>query len=171
MGRMELSWDVPIGTQDGKDSGIWATQWDKWDYPGMSQLSLGHRMGRTVGYGPPSGTNGIILGCPNCPWDTGWEGQWDLDHPVRQMGLSWDVPIVLGTQDGKNSGIWATQWDKWDCLEMSQLSLRKRMGRTVGFGPPSGTSGIVSRCPNCPWDTGWEGQWDLGHPVGQVGLS
>ena len=79
-----MSRDVPIvlGTQDVKDSGIWATQWDEWDYPGMSQLSLGHRMGRTVGFGPPSGMNGIILGCPNCPWDTGWEGQWDLGHPV-----------------------------------------------------------------------------------------
>ena len=64
---------------------------------------LGHRMGRTVGFGPPSGMDGIILGCPNCPWDTGWEGQWDLGHPVGWMRLSWDVPIVLGIREG--------QWD------------------------------------------------------------
>ncbi len=123
-----------------------------------------------------SGISGIILGCPNCPnWDTGWEGQWDLGHPVGQVGLSRDVPIVLGTQDEKDNGIWATQWDKWDCLEMSQLSLGHRMGRTVGFRLPSGMNGIILGCTNCPncanWDTGWEGQWDLDDPVGQMGLS
>ena len=96
----------------------------------MSKLSLGHRIGRTVGFGPPGGTDGIILGCPkypwdkgwegrwdldhlmgqmrilgcpNYPWDTGWEGQWDLDHLVGQMGQSWDVPSIHGTQDGKDS--------------------------------------------------------------------
>ena len=95
-------------------------------------------MGRTVGIRPPSGTSGIVSRCPN-----------------------------FGTQDGKDSGIQATQWDKWDYPGMSQLSqLGQRMGRTVGFGPPSGTNGIILGCPNCPWDTGWEGQWDLGHPVG-----
>ena len=69
--------DLPIvlGTQDGKDSGIWVTQWDGWDYRGMSQLF----------------------------YETGWEGQWDLGHPVGWMRLSWDVPIVLGIREG--------QWD------------------------------------------------------------
>ena len=61
-------------------------------------------MGRTMGFGPPSGTSGIVSRCPNCPWDTGWEGQWELGHPVGRVGFSWDVPIVLGTQDGKDSG-------------------------------------------------------------------
>ena len=62
-------------------------------------------MGRPVGFGSPSWMDEIILGCLNCPWDTGWERQWDLGHPVGWMGLSWDVPIVLGTQNGKGSGI------------------------------------------------------------------
>ena len=95
------------------------------------------------GFRPPSGMDEIVLGCPNCPWDTGGEIQSDLGHPVGWTGLPWDVSIVLGTQDGKDSGIWVAQWDGWDYPGMSQLY----------------------------WDTGWEGQWDLGHPVEWMGLS
>ena len=43
---------------------------------------------------------------------------------MGQMGLSWHVPIVLGTQDGRDNG-----------------------------RPPSGADGIILGCPNYPWDT------------------
>lgn len=55
----------------------------------------------------PNQTDGIILGCPYAPWDTGWEGWWDLDHLMGQMGQSWDVLTIHGTKDGKDGGIWA----------------------------------------------------------------
>ena len=58
-----------LGTKEGKNSGIWTTHWDRWDCPGVSQLSMGHRMGRTVGLG----------------------------HPLVEMGQSWDVTAIRGT--------------------------------------------------------------------------
>lgn len=100
MGQMGQSWGVPTihGTQNGKDSGIWATHWERWDNPRMSQLSVGHRMGRRV------------------------EEEWDLGHPLGEMGQSWDVPTVSGTQDVT----------------------------TIGCYPLSITDGTPLECPNCP---------------------